>query len=129
MKTTEAVLIACLLCFSLSACGESDKFVGVWEGRMGPALLASSSRMPVFVQIKRSSSENKYYVKTIAPTERIPTNPVFRKAMILSNVTAVLEDGRLVFEDGSTAEIDPKTGKLHIDDMILTKTKYDIDII
>lgn len=84
--------------------------------------------MGVLVQIKRASSENKYYVKTITKTEKIPTNPVFQKVMILSDVTAVLEDGCLKFEDGSIAEIDAKTGKLHMNGAVFTKTNYDIEI-
>lgn len=129
MKNALVVLLACLFCIGLNGCGESDKFVGVWEGKMGPSLLVHSSRMTVLVQIKRARSGNKYYVKTFTKTEQIPTNPVFQKIMILSDVTAVLEDDHLKFEDGSTAEIDPKTGKLHMDDTVYTKTNYDIEII
>ena len=129
MKNFLSILFACLICLGLGACGESDEFVGVWEGKMGSGLLASSSRMAVLVQIKRASSENRYYVKTIAKTEKIPTNPVFQKVMILSDLTAVLENGRLKFEDGSLAEIDPKTGKLHMDGTVFTKTSHAIEIV
>lgn len=123
-----AIAFACLLCIGLSACGESDKFVGVWEGKMGSSLLVSSARMAVLVKITRAGPENRYRVRTITKTEKIPTNPVFQKAMILSDLTAVLEDGRLKFEDGSTAEIDPQTGKLHMDGTVFTKTDYDIEM-
>lgn len=128
MKYMVAVLFCCLLCFGLSGCGAEDKFVGVWEGRMGSPLLVSSSRMPVLAQIKRTSSENTYRVRVVAKTEKIRTNPVFEKVLLLSDSIAVLEDGRLVFADGSTAEIDPQTGKLHMDGTVYTKTDYDIDI-
>lgn len=127
MKTALLIVSACLLCVCLSACGDSDKFVGVWEGKLGSSRLVASSRMTVLAQIKRGAS-GKYRVRVVSKTEKIPINPVFEKVVVLFDDTALLEDGRLRFEDGSTAEIDPKTGKLHLGDVIYTKTDYDIEI-
>lgn len=128
MKYISVALLACLICVCLSACGESDKFVGVWEGKLGSDLLHPSSRMTVLAQIKRTTS-GKYRVKVISKAEKIPTNPVFEKVFVLFDNTAELDGGSLKFEDGSTAEIDPKTGKLRMGDVDYTKTNYDIEII